>query len=91
MLGDQHNKPSAAARNIAGMVLLASSPPAGNGDLVWRTFRRRPLFSIRLTWCESLLQSTALSYTSWHYKQNEVRTDEQTHFASITEWVNHTT
>lgn len=35
---------------IAGLILLASAPPAGNGSLVWRTLHRRPLFSIRLTW-----------------------------------------
>ncbi|KAL0034437.1 hypothetical protein WJX79_002369 [Trebouxia sp. C0005] len=38
-----HQKP-------AGLVLLASAPPAGNGSLVGRTMRKRPLFSIRLTW-----------------------------------------
>ncbi|KAL0034438.1 hypothetical protein WJX79_002369 [Trebouxia sp. C0005] len=32
------------------LVLLASAPPAGNGSLVGRTMRKRPLFSIRLTW-----------------------------------------
>ncbi|DBA79268.1 TPA: hypothetical protein ACH3X1_009080 [Trebouxia sp. C0004] len=47
VLGDStampHPKP-------AGLVLLASAPPAGNGSLVGRTMRKRPLFSIRLTW-----------------------------------------
>lgn len=42
---------------IAGVVLLASAPPAGNGSLVGRTMRRRPLFSIRLTWSVSMLST----------------------------------
>ena len=42
---------------IAGLVLLASAPPAGNGSLVGRTMRRRPLFSIRLTWSVSTLST----------------------------------
>lgn len=50
VLGDKDNPPSAAAVQTAGLVLLASSPPDGNETLVRRTFRRRPFFSIRLTW-----------------------------------------
>jgi len=48
-----HSKP-------AGLVLLASAPPAGNGSLVGRTMRKRPLFSIRLTW-SALTLSAVLS------------------------------
>ncbi|KAL0053142.1 hypothetical protein WJX82_001508 [Trebouxia sp. C0006] len=47
VLGDSTAKPHP---QIAGLVLLASAPPAGNGSLVGRTMRKRPLFSIRLTW-----------------------------------------
>lgn len=49
-----HQKP-------AGLVLLASAPPAGNGSLVGRTMRKRPLFSIRLTWSAPTLSAVILS------------------------------
>ena len=50
MLGDEEDPPSAEAASTAGLVLLASSPPYGNSSLVGRTMRRRPIFSIKLTW-----------------------------------------
>ena len=45
---------------LAGLVLLASAPPAGNGSLVGRTMRKRPLFSIRLTWSALNLPTVVL-------------------------------
>jgi len=57
VLGDSTAKPQSKP---AGLVLLASAPPAGNGSLVGRTMRKRPLFSIRLTW-SALTLSAVLS------------------------------
>ena len=45
---------------LAGLVMLASAPPAGNGSLVGRTMRKRPLFSIRLTWSALKLPTVSL-------------------------------
>lgn len=61
VLGDRDNPPLAAS--AAGLVLLGSTPPYSSRSLVWRTFRRRPFFSIRLTWCTShhIPASTLLS------------------------------
>ncbi|KAL3137783.1 hypothetical protein ABBQ38_005042 [Trebouxia sp. C0009 RCD-2024] len=50
VLGSKDSIPCANEASTAGLVLLGSAPPYGNGSLVGRTFRRRPLFSIRLTW-----------------------------------------
>ncbi len=60
VLGDSTAKPH---RKPAGLVLLASAPPAGNGSLVGRTMRRRPLFSIRLTWSALTLYAVVMSKT----------------------------
>ena len=51
VLGDKNNRPSSEAACTAGLLLLASAPSQGNGSLVRRIIRRRPLFSIRMTWC----------------------------------------
>ncbi len=58
--GDTTAKPHAKS---AGLVLLASAPPAGNGSLVGRTMRKRPLFSIRLTWSALTRSAVILSKT----------------------------
>ncbi|CAD7700307.1 unnamed protein product [Ostreobium quekettii] len=36
--------------NIAGVALLCSTPPSGNGKLIGRFFRRDPLLSVQITW-----------------------------------------
>jgi len=50
ILGDSKTAPTPSAAQVAGLILLASAPPAGNGTLVQRTLRRTPVLSIRLTW-----------------------------------------
>lgn len=50
VVGHGETAPAASARQLAGLALLASTPPSGNSKLVGRTLRRKPLFSIRLTW-----------------------------------------
>lgn len=41
---------SAGSEAVAGMALLASVPPSGNGPLVWRYLFRDPWLAAKITW-----------------------------------------